>query len=224
MTLSPAAAALRAHLDERGEAPLCKCRCGEAVKWDLKKYRWQSYAPGHWPLIRGVPPLCACGCGQSVSRAPISESTTRWRKWRHGHAYGWTKHPDLPSPTRDGIVAYRKAYRLKFPKDQAARSRRYHEQHPEIRKWEHLRRYGLTKESYEALAAAQENRCAICGTDKPGTRRKLWCVDHDHVSGAIRGLLCQQCNAGLGCFADDPGLMQLAAKYLKEATCRNCAS
>lgn len=50
--------------------------------------------------------------------------------------------------------------------------------------------------------------CVICGTHGPLV------VDHDHSSGAIRGLLCNHCNRGLGHFRDDPELLEFARQYL----------
>ena len=66
---------------------------------------------------------------------------------------------------------------------------------------------------------AQEGKCAICyvrgDVQELGyTKRKALCVDHDHQSGAVRGLLCGPCNLGLGKLADDPVIIQNAVDYL----------
>ncbi len=77
--------------------------------------------------------------------------------------------------------------------------------------------YGLTQAEYEGLVKRQQNRCAICKTTKvggPPTRRGYWHIDHDHVTGQIRGLLCARCNLGLGNFSDDPELLAAAARYV----------
>ena len=60
--------------------------------------------------------------------------------------------------------------------------------------------------------AGLDERCAICG-DLPGTKRHS--LDHCHVSGRMRGVLCTRCNSGLGFFRDDPRILQLAIDYLK---------
>lgn len=70
--------------------------------------------------------------------------------------------------------------------------------------------YGLDKEAFLALVAEQEGKCKICGAYLGDDLQ----VDHSHVCGEIRGLLCRSCNTGLGAFKDDPGLMEKAAKYI----------
>ena len=71
------------------------------------------------------------------------------------------------------------------------------------------RKYGLTPRSYEALFLSQDGVCAICG--KP----KKLVVDHNHETGAVRGLLCGHCNTGIGRFADNAGLLERAIDYLQ---------
>lgn len=65
----------------------------------------------------------------------------------------------------------------------------------------HLKRvkrtYGLTPSQYDALLAHQHHRCAICGVHQDQLPERL-CVDHDHVTDAVRGFLCRTCNASLG--------------------------
>lgn len=79
-----------------------------------------------------------------------------------------------------------------------------------------LRKYGLTPEGFDALLAAQGGRCAICRTDKPsGNRVRTWCVDHDHETGHVRGLLCAHCNRGIGLLQDDPEVLRAAARYIE---------
>jgi hypothetical protein len=77
----------------------------------------------------------------------------------------------------------------------------------------HLRRkYGITLEEYDAMLAAQGGVCAICGR-QPTDGISLH-VDHDHVSGRRRKLLCFKCNNALGDFDDDPDLLRTAMAYL----------
>lgn len=68
--------------------------------------------------------------------------------------------------------------------------------------------YGLTKENYIELCHQQDNKCAICSDSN-----KL-VVDHDHITGKIRGLLCQACNGAIGKLGDNVEGVMRAVKYL----------
>lgn len=95
----------------------------------------------------------------------------------------------------------------------------YQRKNPEKRKGYKLKlQYSTTLSEYRRLFELQGGKCAICGSDNSGckTKRSL-CVDHDHATGKIRGLLCDNCNKGLGCFKDSLESLNLAGKYLKNA-------
>jgi len=77
-----------------------------------------------------------------------------------------------------------------------------------------LKKYGLTPEQYQALLEKQGGRCALC--NEPFGRRVY--IDHDHVTGVVRGLLHLKCNVGLGHFQDNPALLRAAAEYLENHT------
>lgn len=70
-------------------------------------------------------------------------------------------------------------------------------------------KYGLDVAAVERMTKVQSGRCLICGTT-PGQL----VVDHCHVTGKVRGLLCRNCNIGLGFLQDDPQLARRAADYL----------
>ncbi len=73
------------------------------------------------------------------------------------------------------------------------------------------RTYGLTVEEYDAMLAAQGCVCFFC-RETPGDLPLH--VDHDHATGAVRGLLCSRCNNNaLGLFQESPHLFQAAADY-----------
>jgi hypothetical protein len=59
--------------------------------------------------------------------------------------------------------------------------------------------YGLTLQKYQAIREAQDGRCAVCRSHATRLR-----IDHRHADGIVRGLLCNECNLGLGLFRDDP--------------------
>lgn len=80
-----------------------------------------------------------------------------------------------------------------------------------------LYRYGLTVEDFDRLLAEQGGRCRVCRTDTPGgARGPGWCVDHDHVTGQVRGVLCGNCNSGIGMLQDDPEIIAAALRYVRE--------
>lgn len=80
-------------------------------------------------------------------------------------------------------------------------------------------RYKITEEEYEKKLEKQEGVCEICGgvnkEGKNGKRRRL-SIDHDHKTGKIRGLLCNNCNFGIGFFCDNIKNMERAIEYLKK--------
>lgn len=81
--------------------------------------------------------------------------------------------------------------------------------------------YGISVDEYDAMWEAQDGKCALCRganedvidwrTGKP----RMLAVDHCHNSNKVRGLLCEHCNRGLGCFKDDVALIRRAADYVE---------
>lgn len=74
------------------------------------------------------------------------------------------------------------------------------------------KRYGITIDDYDQMVEDQNGICAICGKLNKHGRRL--CVDHDHKTGRVRGLLCDRCNLLLATF-DDIELFKKITKYLK---------
>lgn len=73
-------------------------------------------------------------------------------------------------------------------------------------------KYGLTPTDVLEMLSEQSSRCAICS--KAITAEKCH-VDHDHSTGAIRGLLCKRCNCSIGHFDEDPVILRMAATYIE---------
>ena len=110
------------------------------------------------------------------------------------------------------------------PRERNAIAQRLHrERHPEkaaeyTAKW----RYGITADGYDRLFSEQNGRCAICNevesaNDRFGRTRVRLSVDHDHLTGRIRALLCHRCNTALGNAKDDPALLRQMADYLERS-------
>lgn len=119
-----------------------------------------------------------------------------------------------PQLTGVGKLAYSCRFcRSTAEKQKYAASAEYRDQKRFIHK---LRTYGITREQYEAMLAGQSGVCAICGELPSTGMGKAFHVDHDHATGVIRGLLCHECNTGLGKFKDDARMVEMAAAYLRK--------
>ena len=82
-----------------------------------------------------------------------------------------------------------------------------------IKRKHKVKSYGLTVEKYDEMIENQGNRCAICDVHQDDLK-KLLSVDHIHGNGKVRGLLCGNCNRGLGFFKDSPKLLEKAIEYV----------
>lgn len=139
-------------------------------------------------------PRHADGFTRQCRSCQIAKSVARHRRVRD-ETGKWPSQATQRTPTR---LAYEAEYRRR-PESKAkalARARRH--------------RYGLTADEYDALVLASGGLCAICDEDMGDDI----CVDHCHDSGAVRGLLCRNCNFGLGHFRDDPTRLAAALAYL----------
>jgi hypothetical protein len=96
-------------------------------------------------------------------------------------------------------AAYERAWRVANPERRAA----------------HLRKHktGVTDEHYRAKLAEQDGRCAICGVNKC-SRGYAMAADHCHATGKPRGVLCGNCNRGLGLLGDNAEGLRRAFAYL----------
>lgn len=76
------------------------------------------------------------------------------------------------------------------------------------------RAYGVCNVKYDEMLVKQHGGCAICGSKFDNTRFRKLSIDHDHRTGAVRGLLCSNCNTSLGLMKDSPERLQAAIDYL----------
>jgi hypothetical protein len=101
-----------------------------------------------------------------------------------------------------------------YKKGEEPNSRKYRRREKRIRRIKAIEsRYGLTQEEHQDILVKQNNLCAICQKHIEG---KVLCVDHDHTTGKVRGLLCGNCNVGLGNFKDNTEVLQAAIAYLQK--------
>lgn len=81
-----------------------------------------------------------------------------------------------------------------------------------------LSKFGITLDQYREMLVAQKGVCAVCKQPETAMRNgqvMALSVDHCHATGAIRGLLCRDCNHSLGKFKDDPARFHSAANYIE---------
>ena len=120
---------------------------------------------------------------------------------------------DKARPKRTGHEIPCKACRT------ASRKRAWHQRRKQLPDFKSLKRnntlrsnYGITQSDYDALLTQQGGCCAICKSTSSGGRWSTFHVDHDHVTGKVRGLLCHHCNVTLGRMGDNlEGVMKFVA-------------
>lgn len=113
---------------------------------------------------------------------------------------------------------------LEFREKLKAKSREFNKRHPERKRRIRLKtEYEMTPADYSAMLMDQGGGCAICGsrecqgdTTNGGKKKSASLhVDHCHVTGMIRGILCSACNSSIGLMRDSPELLRKAADYLE---------
>src|SRR5271165_2172593 len=119
----------------------------------------------------------------------------RWRDANKGHLKAYRQQHDT-----NVLQEYYKEYRLVHKAKQAAYNVEWRKINRErIKNRNRKREYGITPEEWKRLYDGQGGTCAICcGRGEP----KGLCVDHDHVTGRVRGLLCNGCNTAIGTLGD----------------------
>jgi hypothetical protein len=83
-----------------------------------------------------------------------------------------------------------------------------------VRDYRLRKEFGITAGEYDTILELQDGRCAICRSEFADGRGHRLHVDHCHDTGRVRGILCGNCNLGLGKFQDDPVLLGRAINYL----------
>lgn len=124
------------------------------------------------------------------------------------------RYEDDGETLRERVRAYQSANPEKIIEysDKYRKSERYRRMSRAYSRAVYLREtYGITTDEFDQMLDSQGGRCAVCRSDDAG---KTWTVDHDHIDGSIRGILCWHCNVGLGHFRDDIPNLIAAADYL----------
>lgn len=148
--------------------------------------------------------LCSkCGCSK-----PVEEFYIR----PNGNPHSWCKAcmKQLRVDRNPEIAEYQRRRRANRTRGEKLREKDYQLQY----------KFGITLEEYAEKLETQRGCCAICGKEAGenlvGTHEnKELAVDHDEVTGLVRGLLCDNCNNGIGRFRHSVGLLSAAKMYLE---------
>lgn len=132
-------------------------------------------------------------CSKCKKTKPKSAFITR--KERNGALHSWCN---------ECLRAHARNWRRNNPEKEALHQKRA------ILK----RKYNITIDGYNELLINQGGMCAICGTRTPGGSGGF-CIDHDHGGGKVRGLLCTNCNLGIGHLQDSEYIIESALNYIK---------
>jgi len=112
----------------------------------------------------------------------------------------------------ENATARHRAYHAENREDLNERQRRRYRSDPHRREKRRARVYGLSDDDYNAILARQHGGCGVCKR----TGLEL-CVDHDHATNKVRGLLCHNCNKALGLFQDNPDVTDAGSAYLRQS-------
>lgn len=155
-------------------------------------------------------------------RAKRNEQSTKDKEARKIYMRDYYKaNPEkFPRRTPEKQAEHNAKRRKKYAENQEYRDalrasvKEWQQANPHKRKSQRLKKYGITRSEFMDLMNAQGGKCAICGHRDTSIRNFFPVVDHCHESGKVRGLLCMNCNMGVGKFKDSPQLLIRAAEYI----------
>ncbi len=133
----------------------------------------------------------------------------------------------MPQKTKEQRAEYHKAWRKKTIDARRAYGKAYYEKNkdkkkeyyeanlPAIKSYKLSGKYGITLDDYNEMFIKQDGKCAVCGNHQSEIKTAL-AVDHCHSTGKVRGLLCGNCNRGIGMLKNDIENLRCAILYLNK--------
>lgn len=191
-----------------------KCSCCRIVKRN-NRFRVEGIKSNGRNLLSGYCDTCrkkynlnyrrSKAGRDALKRWEIKPKTSEWKSKRKSYAYAYAHSPE-------GIAA-RRRYESS-PKAKAKVLRYYTSTRGRLTQWKRaLKGYGISVEQYNFILKKQKGVCAIC--EKPNTHGRRLCVDHNHKTGKVRGLLCHLHNRFLGAIQEDISILLASIKYLR---------
>jgi hypothetical protein len=215
----PYAAQKEAARREMADRPLCACGCGEQVK-----YPGATYRAGHRIRAERITLLKTYHAPLKVETDGTDQPKKYERRINRTHkqctACGEIKpiaefdqYPFISKLGNQGKACFSRckpcarenvrAHRRSLTPEQKAERAEYH------RLYQRLRLYGLSVSRFLELKASQDHKCAVC------KRAERLSVDHCHISGKVRGLLCGHCNTALGLLKEDESIILSLLAYVR---------
>lgn len=164
------------------------------------------------------------GCVEWTGYYVLTIEGVQYQASRLAWLYVHGEEPDCRVQFRDGDPLNLRIDNLwlgdgLYKRDRAAWERRNRKLRPDTYKNRELRTgFGIGLADYQAMYDAQGGVCAICQKPETATRRgkvKMLAVDHCHGTGKVRGLLCVECNTGIGKLREDTTVLRAAIRYLE---------
>lgn len=150
-----------------------------------------------------------CKCGEEKPRNEFGKD----KHARDGHTYDCKVCRNAAARNRiaqqPGYHARRNAQTREYRADY------YRRNFDRLRDLSYRKSFGITLADYNQLLDNQGGVCAVCRKPQRSARNKHLAVDHCHITGKIRGLLCDACNRAIGLLGDDPQTLHSAIQYLQ---------
>jgi hypothetical protein len=161
-------------------------------------------------------PCARCGHVKSVNEFPVTTARGKKQYWSYCVPCRNNDARDRRKADLDSYHARESAYYRKN-RDRILENGRLYRDPERQRAAKLFKAYNLTPGEFQDLLNSQDGACAICKRTSSGVEGRNFHVDHDHVTGVVRGLLCQTCNVGIGALHDDVNLLRAALAYLERS-------